>query len=219
MLQSDDCELTGLDEETGSYVIQDPADGLVCVTGKTAVAAIQDAAEKSGDEGNLLCQLEDEEHVAAALPDWRSVKVELMLQADSARMPDAGDEWEGVETRFFTHVDLAAAREVSDELRQELTLALLRSEVASTIVDGKPVSFCYVGALTETLWDMAIETLEPYRGRGYAGLAAAHLIRHMYRKRKQPVWATGETNTASLRVAKKLRFRPVDRMVVFHPAG
>lgn len=220
MLVSGAGELIGFDEETMSYVLQDPADGLICVTGRPDADAIREAAERSGDEGNLICQLEDAEHVAAALPGWRRVEVELMLQEDSGGMPDAGDEeWEDVDTRFITQADLAKVDGLADQLRRELTLALLRSEVAATIVSGNPVSFCYVGAVTETLWDMAIETLEPYRGRGYAGLTAGHVIRHMYEKRKHPVWAAEVTNTASLQVAKKLGFRAVDRLMVFHRAG
>jgi GNAT superfamily N-acetyltransferase len=214
-------EVSGVDEAAGTFVVREPYDGLVCVAGRADPAAIQAAAAESGGGGNILCQLDDEAHVAAALPGWRSVPVELMLQANSLDMPSPDDEeWEGegVETRFIAQADLAEAREVPDDLREALQKALLWTELAATIAGGNPVSFCYPGAVTETLWDMSVDTLEPHRGRGYAGLVAAHVIRRMDRKGKRPVWAAEETNTASLRVAKKLGFRPVDRLAVLHRA-
>jgi RimJ/RimL family protein N-acetyltransferase len=78
------------------------------------------------------------------------------------------------------------------------------------------VSFCYVAWETETLWDVSIDTLPSYRGRGLAVPAVFYLVALMKEKRKQAVWGAEESNLASMRLAAKLGFAPVDRLAVFH---
>jgi predicted GNAT family acetyltransferase len=85
-------------------------------------------------------------------------------------------------------------------------------------VRDAPVSFCYVAAETESLWDVSIDTLAGHRRRGYAALCAAYLIEHMCEKGKRPVWGAVESNAPSLGLAAKLGFVPVDRVFVFEPA-
>jgi hypothetical protein len=41
------------------------------------------------------------------------------------------------------------------------------------------------------------------------------MIDHMRRERREPVWCALESNSASLRLAVKLGFTPVDAVVVF----
>jgi predicted GNAT family acetyltransferase len=69
--------------------------------------------------------------------------------------------------------------------------------------------------VTGSLWDLSIDTLQPFRRCGYAGLCAAYVIDQMNREGKRPVWGAAESNEASLRLASKLGFRPVDRITVF----
>lgn len=85
------------------------------------------------------------------------------------------------------------------------------------MVDEVLTSFCYCAAVTETLWDISIHTLEPYRRRGHAGLCVSYMIRRELDQQKQPVWGAEQSNVASMRLARKLGFEPVDQMVVFHP--
>jgi predicted GNAT family acetyltransferase len=82
-------------------------------------------------------------------------------------------------------------------------------------VNGVAASFCYAGSTTETLWDVSIDTLEPFRRQGYAGLCVAYVVDQMNREGKRPVWGAVESNEASLRLASKLGFKPVDRITVF----
>ena len=42
------------------------------------------------------------------------------------------------------------------------------SLIAVTFVENQPVSFCYAGAVTESLWDVSIDTLPEHRRHGYA---------------------------------------------------
>ena len=90
--------------------------------------------------------------------------------------------------------------------------------MAATFADGNPASFCYVALETERLWDISIDTLADYRGRGYAALCAAYLIEHMLEKGKRPVWCALESNVPSRGLAAKLGFVPVGRIFVFEPA-
>ena len=80
------------------------------------------------------------------------------------------------------------------------------------------MSFCYAASETETLWDVSIDTLEPWRGRGLARACCELLISHMARHGKSPVWGAVEGNFASMKMAERLGFRPVDTLTVFEPA-
>jgi GNAT superfamily N-acetyltransferase len=82
-------------------------------------------------------------------------------------------------------------------------------------VEQLPVSFCYGGSQTESLWDISIDTLAEYRNRGYAALCVAFLIEDFRRRGLEPVWGAVESNIPSMKLAAKLGFTPVDRLVVF----
>ena len=69
--------------------------------------------------------------------------------------------------------------------------------------------------LTESLWDVSVDTLEGCRRRGLAGACARALIGLLSSRGLEPVWAAVESNTASLRLAAKLGFERADRLMVF----
>jgi len=71
--------------------------------------------------------------------------------------------------------------------------------------------------LTETLCDISIDTLEAYRGRGFAAPCIAYMVALMRERKKEPMWSALESNRASRRLAAKLGFVEVDRMSVFLP--
>ena len=79
------------------------------------------------------------------------------------------------------------------------------------------MSFCYSGWETESHWDVSIDTLEAYRRRGLGAAACVCLIRHFARLGKTAVWGSLESNPASIALAHKLGFTPVDRLVVAYP--
>lgn len=91
--------------------------------------------------------------------------------------------------------------------------------MAARFVDGRPVSFCYPCWSTEALWDISIDTVEAYRRRGCAADAVRFMIHHMRASGRDPVWGAVESNAASLGLAAKLGFEPVDAIRVFSPQG
>jgi GNAT superfamily N-acetyltransferase len=105
-------------------------------------------------------------------------------------------------------------------LRVELDALQRGTPLAATFVEDVPVSFCYVAFETEGLWDVAMDTLDGHRRRGYAARCAAFMVRHMRETSgKEPVWGALETNAASMNLAESLGFVPVDRYFVLESAG
>lgn len=233
-----DAVIWGLREDNGlSFVVRDSVSGSLSVVGRPEAVAIREAVDASrGSKEPLQCLEEDADHVAPRLPGWQREAAVLHLLANSASLPEflVGGPGGMIATpyvdpdvvpenrllddivmRFISTAELAGATGIPDELRRELTIAVLRGRLAATFVNGVPASFCYAGATSEALWDVSIDTLEPFRRQGYAGLCVAYVIDQMNRERKRPVWGAAESNQPSLRLASKLGFRPVDRITVF----
>jgi hypothetical protein len=120
---------------------------------------------------------------------------------------------------LFTTSDPPDLRHLPFDLRQELEAALAFSPVAAALDGDVPVSFCYAGWETDSWWDVSIDTLVPWRNRGYAAAASLALMTYMRGRGKRAVWAALESNVPSLCVARRLGFRPVARLMVVTPAG
>jgi len=230
MLLTDTSELLGLEEDGGlSFVVRDPPSGSIAVVGAPRRDMIQEAASLSGRDAEIIAQFQSQGAVVGALPDWRREEAVLYMLGDSTRLAGreevdplalAGGSATVVERPRVLALSMieVQALSVPEELARELTLAALRTLVWATIVDGNPVSFCYAGSETETLWDVSVDTLEAHRGRGYARACASAVIDQMYRDRsKHPVWGALDSNVASKRLASKLGFVEVDRVLLFEP--
>ena len=222
-------------KEDGGFIVRDPPSGIVSVVGRPAAVAIQEAVARNESGGDVIAQVENADYVDEALSHRRertTAKLHLLLDSEKMfgpsgpetnmfglpEMDDGRGEFE-IETEraeFLSNVEVTEVEGLSDELRRELTVAALRGPVVGVRVGGRHVSFCHAEVQTETLWDVSIETLEDHRRQGYAEKAVAHLAEHMLHERnKRPMWGALETNDASLRLAAKLGFRPVDEVAVF----
>jgi GNAT superfamily N-acetyltransferase len=95
-----------------------------------------------------------------------------------------------------------------EALRKELEAPAERDAVLCVRSGGVAACFAYASAQTESLFDISIETLEPYRRRGYASLAAAALIERERRTGRSPVWSAYDDNPGSLALAAALGFAP-----------
>ncbi len=105
----------------------------------------------------------------------------------------------------------SAPSELIDEIHEARRLG----PVAASFEGDPPVAFCYPALETETLWDVAIDTLEPFRRRGHAAAAFAVMESLMQARGRKPVWGAVESNLASLALARKLGFEPVASIYIF----
>jgi GNAT superfamily N-acetyltransferase len=213
MLLSGACEVFGVRED--SFAVADAEDGLVCVFGRPAPDEIHQALSSLSGRRAVISAPEHRDYVAEVLPDYASVRAILHLPGDeglclpevpesAVRLLEAGEIEESLEN-------------IPAETRRELGTAIHRSPVATALFQGEPASFCYAAARTETLWDVAIETVEDSRRRGLAATCVAYMAGLMRALGLTPVWGAEETNPASLALAGKLGFVPVDEFAVFQP--
>lgn len=212
MLLANRCEVYGLEGSAlQNFVVRNPASTTISIIGKPASESILEAVDASGGKEDLLAFEDNHSFVKSVLPDWESERAVLHLLGDSPALPlvPAGM------VRFLRPGEVASLSGLSDELEEELLVAEKQTRIAATIVDDQPVSFCYAGAVTETLWDISIDTVEGFRNRGLAALCVAFMIDVFDRQGKRPVWGALESNIASMNLAAKLGFVPVDDLFVF----
>lgn len=88
---------------------------------------------------------------------------------------------------------------------------------AVRVVDGEPVAVCAVSDLTETLWDVGIDTVATARRQGHASAVFRALAAVMAVQGRQPVWAAYEDYPPSLALAARLGFVPTVRMAELTP--
>jgi hypothetical protein len=81
--------------------------------------------------------------------------------------------------------------------------------------DGEIASTAFSAFVHEEKLEIGIETVERYRGSGFAELACCRLIDYCLERGLIPVWSCRFENTASYKLARKLGFEPT-RMIPFY---
>jgi GNAT superfamily N-acetyltransferase len=212
-------------------VVRDAA--LVSIVGRPAEADISTVIASISGDVNLLAQMEDADYVSLALGTWRRRRAIVHVLRQLPQWDTNIDP----HTRVFTlesaprfdHVPELLRRELLDALKGRTVSRFVPGELppsgtvrsrmtvpmAAAWADGRPVSFCYPVWQTETLWDVSIETLEPYRRLGLGARAARTLIRHMRGTGRSPAWGALESNTASRGLAARLGFLEAGGLAVF----
>ncbi len=208
-LLSRSCELFGLTKE--SFVIRRFDTPLICVIGKPAISAIQEAVSKSVAEVEVLTYRESVAHVGSALSEWQEEAAIIHEFSNPHGMNEKIDQ----RVRLANENELSGLKDEFPELAKELLEALPFSPITAFFVENKPVSFCHSTCESETLWDVSIETLPGYQRKGFAECCARFMIQHMFEKGKEPSWGALKSNTASLNLAKKLGFVPVAELYLF----
>ncbi|MGB9620497.1 MAG: GNAT family N-acetyltransferase, partial [Armatimonadota bacterium] len=79
--------------------------------------------------------------------------------------------------------------------------------VFGQIVDGKAVALCAVKPLSDVVWDLSVETLPNYRGKGYAKSTVSAALRYCLDNGRIAGWGCDRDNTASLRTALSVGFK------------
>jgi RimJ/RimL family protein N-acetyltransferase len=219
------------------FVVELASRALLSAVDRPPASLIAERAHGLSGDVNVLCLPDMVEPVAAALPGWRSQGVRLHALPGVMPWEADGDP----DVTVFVSADAPALHHIPDALREELEDALAGHPaarfvpgalppytpadlsptpvpVAAAWVDGRPVAFCYPVLQTERWWDVSVDTLEEFRGRGLAPRAAREMVRLMRTRGKSPVWGAVETNAASLSVARRLGFVEAGRLAVFTAA-
>ncbi|MFC2137388.1 GNAT family N-acetyltransferase [Bacteroidota bacterium] len=76
------------------------------------------------------------------------------------------------------------------------------------ILDGKPASTAYSAYVHDDMFELGIETMAEYRGKGYAKYVCSALIDYALERNLIPVWSCRKENVESFSLAQKLGFEP-----------
>jgi hypothetical protein len=190
-------------------VVLDEKGLLAGVVGRPERDVFGEAMAGLGAEADLLVMPESLDYIAGLLST--AVPKRAILHR-------LGQPFIPVET---TDVEVLAVDEaLLSTLPPELVKEAERALIASVRrVGGVAVSMCATSSMTETLWDVGIDTLEPYRRQGHARTCYLALASHLARLGLQPVWGAYDDNLASLDMAASLGFEPVDELWVFEFGG
>ncbi len=191
----------------GAVVGHDAAK-LIVVIGESDASAI---ARLAGEHPHhaILFAIEREDVAAALRGAGRAIdRAILHAQPEPARLPDL----EGAQALGDEPLD-----HVPPALAEELAWARARGPVWSAWVDGVPVSFAYAPWRSAKWFDVSVDTLSDARQLGLATIVASAMIRDERARGREPVWGADEDNSASLRLAKRLGFEPVDELWVAAP--
>jgi len=214
MLLSNRANVFGLDLDaapTPSFAVVKHDVGVV---GAPNPKAILEAVQHSGEAAIVLAVPENLALVEAALPHWISERAALHTLASLNRLPEVPP---GI-VRLLEPGETTSLKNVPEDLYAELADAVVDgAAIAAAFADGQPVSFCYAGSETEGLWDISIDTLEPYWRQGHAARCVAFQIARYRERGKAPVWGSLRSNLASARLAAKLGFVEVDEICVLTP--
>lgn len=155
----------------------------------------------------LIVQMEALTEARQALPDWEVTLAAIHSPARPVAAQRTAEPGVVVssppERRWLEQLPRAVRRYVEQA-----------GDIAVRVVDGRVVAVCEAGVVTETLWDVGIDTLEGHRRRGHAAACFCSLAAHMAAQGRQPVWGAAENNVASMRLAEKLGFERLDRLAV-----
>jgi GNAT superfamily N-acetyltransferase len=188
---------------------------LAVITGVPSERVLESAAAQLSSVSTLVFPA-DHAGLAALvrrlLPEWHEEEAVLHGLVDSrlrtARAPRDAD------VRWLADPAVCRLDHLPSDLVEELLRAAQVSPIAATFEAGLPVAFCYAAWQTETQWDVSIDTAPASRRRGHAAAAASFLIEAFARAGKRPVWGAVASNAASLGLARRLGFTPVDALRV-----
>jgi GNAT superfamily N-acetyltransferase len=204
-------DVLALSLEPLSCVVADPAFGSAIVIGRPPYEAIGEALALAGPRASVMAPPESRAWVAASLPELQPQRAQLHVLDRDPRLPVLTRE----DVRQLG-VEEVAALDLPADLREELAEATAEGvPIAAAIAAALPVAFCYAGSITESLWDISVDTLEPWRRRGYAARAVAFEVARFASLGKRPVWGALDSNAPSRGLARKLGFVPVDEIWIF----
>ncbi len=122
------------------------------------------------------------------------------------------------QVRLLTMADLpliAAAQ--PNTSREQIAWILREGAMAGAVVDGQLAAWAQTYAISSRYCDVGVFTHQARRRRGFSAACTALVTKTMQQRGLIPVWSTGEHNTASLAVARRIGFRETGRLVYTIP--
>ena len=211
LLSSGEAALTVTADATAGVVV-DRRLPSGAVVGRADEALLRRVLADAAEDFELIVQLDVLAEAKQALPGWKSVLAVVHFPA----RPFAGGETPGAGVVISAPPEGRWLEQLPYEIGR---FAASAQAIAVRVVEGSVVAVCATSAVTETLWDVGVDTFEGHRRRGHAEACFRALAAHMASRGRQPVWAADEGNRASLELASKLGFQPVDRVAVLTRAG
>jgi hypothetical protein len=153
------------------------------------------------------------DELAATLRDIaqrRPVRAILHTLPDPTVLPDLEGASPLAEDAPLAHLPPALAEELTSASRRGCS-------IWAAHVDGEPVSFAYAPWRSARWFDVSVDTVATARQLGLATITASAMIQSERAAGREPVWGADEANVASLRLAKRLGFVPVDEIWVAPP--
>ncbi len=185
---------------------------LGAVVGHPDPAMLRRALDDAPCDFSLIVQLSDLAHARAALAGWAAPVLATIHRLSSQGRADAPPD-PGVLVFSPPYGELVSR--LPAEMRREAPYA---TAIAVQLTGGSPVSVCQATAVTETLRDAGVQTAEGHRRRGHASACFRALAAYMAAAGKESVWGAEEGNRASIELARKLGFEPVERVAIMRPA-
>jgi RimJ/RimL family protein N-acetyltransferase len=190
-----------------SAVVLDPALPSGFLVGRGDAAFLREVLASVPQDFELVVQEGAIDAARAALAGWTFAPATVFSRAapwplDAAQQPDVIVS-APPEERWLRRIPQAG------EMR---FYAALAEAIALRVAGDEVVAVCAAGDVTETLWDVGIDTVEGARRQGHAAAAFGALAAHMAAAGKQPVWCAEDANEASMAMAARLGFEPVGRI-------
>jgi len=88
-----------------------------------------------------------------------------------------------------------------DMVKHGFCVGVYADEILASCADAATMPY-----MAEQLQEVGINTIEKYRGKGYAAIACQHAIKNILRSGRYPVWSHEYSNTASQHIAEKIGF-------------
>ena len=190
-------------------VVLDPALPSGFLVGRADAALLRDVMDGVSDDFELLVQTAALDDARAALPGWTAANA--TIHAPASPWDGGGGVAPGVVISTPPQQRWVELVPEADEMRRYAAIA---EAIALRLVDGNVVAVCAAGDVTESLWDVGIDTLDGHRRQGHATAAFRALAAHMAACGRQPVWGAEDDNVASMAMVARLGFEPVDRLAI-----
>ena len=190
-------------------LVLDPALPAGYLVGRANAPLLRDVLNNVAEDFELVVQIDALDDAHAALPGWTVAPA--TIHALASPWPAESAAAPGVVISAPPQQRWIELVPDAEEMRRYAALA---DAIALRVVDGDVVAVCAAGDVTESLWDVGIDTLDGHRRQGHATAAFGALAAHMAARGRQPVWGAEDDNVASMAMAARLGFEPAGRLAI-----